>query len=171
MVAFLTPVKFLTELAILFYLTFLKNEVYLPSYYGFSGRSMRITFKWNTCKADPFGVSNGVRQGGVLSPILFTVYLDELLQRLTMLDIGCHIGHHYKGSLCYAEDIALLALSPSALRILLNECELLASEHNLFLFNAAKSQLICFRPSPKVNFLVDSFFLATYLNSQTLSLI
>lgn len=94
-------------------------------------------------------MSNGVRQGGVLSPILFTVYVDELLQRLSSLDIGCHVGHQYVGSLCYADDIALLAPSPSALRILLKECELFAADHNLT-FNAAKTQLICFRSSPKV---------------------
>ena len=77
-------------------------------------------------RSDPFGVSNGVRQGGVLSPILFTVYLDELLQRLTALGIGCHVGHHYVGSTCYADDIALLAPSSSALRVLLRECEIFA---------------------------------------------
>lgn len=33
--------------------------------------------------------------------------------------------------LCYADDIALLAPSPSALRALLRECELFAIEHNL----------------------------------------
>jgi hypothetical protein len=76
------------------------------------------------------------------------VYLDELLQRLTSLDIGCHVGHHYVGSLCrYVDDIALLAPSPSALRALLRKCELFAIEHN-----AAKTQLICFRSSPKVKF-------------------
>ena len=89
--------------------------------------------------SESFEVANGIRQGGVLSPILFAVYLDdtELLQRLTSLDIGCHVGHHYVGSLCYADDIALLAPSPSALRILLRECELFATEHNLQ-FNAAR---------------------------------
>ena len=92
-------------------------------------------------------MTNGVRQGGVLSPILFTVYLDELLQCLSSLDIGCHVGHHFVGSLCYADDIALLAPSPLALRIFLRECELF--DHNLT-FNAAKTQLICFRSSPKV---------------------
>ena len=94
---------------------------------------------------------------GVLSPILFTVYLDQLLQRLTSLHIGCHAGHHYVGSLCYADDIALLAPSPSALRILLRECELFATEHNLQ-FNAAKTQLICFRSSPEVKFTGKFFF-------------
>ena len=62
-----------------------------------------------------------------------------------------NVGHHYVGSLCYANNIALHAPSPSALRALLRECALFAIEHNL-LFNAAKTQLICFCPSPKVKF-------------------
>ena len=105
--------------------------------------------KWNSCSSLPLGVSNGVRQGGVLSPILFTVYLDELLQHLAQLDIGCHLGHHFVGSVCYADDIALLAPSPSALRMLLQECERFAADHNL-IFNAAKIQLICFSSNPKL---------------------
>ncbi len=36
--------------------------------------------RWNADLSASFNVSNGVRQGGVLSPILFTVYVDELLQ-------------------------------------------------------------------------------------------
>ena len=68
---------------------------------------------------------------------------------MSHLDIGCHIGHHYVGSVCYADDIALLAPSHSALRILLRECESFAADYNL-IFNAAKTHLICFRSSIKV---------------------
>ena len=59
--------------------------------------------------------------------------------------------------MCYADDIALLAPSPSALRVLFRECELFATEHNL-LFSAAKTQLICFHPSPKFKFIGKFFF-------------
>ena len=31
---------------------------------------------------DTVSISNGIKQGGVLSPVLFTVYMDELLVRL-----------------------------------------------------------------------------------------
>ena len=103
-------------------------------------KEQSCTVKWDSYVSDPFGVTNGVCQGGVLSPLLF---IDELLQRLSTLNIGCHVGHHYVGSLCYADDIALLAPSPSALRILLRECERFATDHNL-IFNAAKTQLIMF---------------------------
>ena len=61
-------------------------------------------------------VANGVRQGGILSPILFTVYIDELLQRLTNIGVGCHWKGMFAGCLCYADDLALLASFAHALR-------------------------------------------------------
>ena len=57
-----------------------------------------------------------MRQGGVLSPLLFAVYIDELLIRLERLRTGCYSGCFFVGALCYADDIVLLAPSPSALR-------------------------------------------------------
>ena len=82
-----------------------------------------------------FGVSNGVRQGVVLSPVLFTVYLDELLHRLSSLGVGCHFGGQFVGGIAYADDVTLLAPSPSALRTLLKEAQLFAAEFKLT-FNA-----------------------------------
>ena len=50
----------------------------------------------------------------------------------------------FAGSVCYADDIVLLAPCASALRTLLNICSSYASTHGLK-FNAEKTQLICFR--------------------------
>ena len=93
--------------------------------------------------SQPFGVSNGVRQGGVLSPILFTLYIDELINMLSQQDIGCHYGPYFCGVLGYADDIVLLSPSPCGLRCQLTTCETFASSFNLT-FNSSKSQLICF---------------------------
>ena len=38
-------------------------------------------------------MSNGVRQGGVLSPVLVSVYLDGLVQKLAASGVGCHWGN------------------------------------------------------------------------------
>ena len=73
-------------------------------------------------------MSNGVRQGGVLSPILFTVYIDDLLQEK---GVGCYWNQHFAGAVCYADDIALLAPSPSALRLMLSTCTSFAAAHCL----------------------------------------
>ena len=56
-----------------------------------------------------------VRQGGVLSPFLFAVYLDGLLEELSESDVGCYWGHLFAGAFCYADDVAPCA---SALRYL-----------------------------------------------------
>ena len=70
-------------------------------------------------KSPDFSVSNGVRQGGVLSPVLFTVYINRLLQDLQDQGIGCYWGKHYTGVFAYADNIVLLAPSASALRQML----------------------------------------------------
>ena len=54
---------------------------------------------------------NGFKQGGVLSPIFFTIYIGKLLVILRTTGIGCHIGSAYIGALSYADDITLLCPS------------------------------------------------------------
>ena len=102
-----------------------------------------MSVRWNGVQSESFHVSNGVRQGGVLSPVLFSVYINGLLCKLKERGVGCHFGCEFVGSVCYADDLALLAPSPSALRIMLGICEDFAREHGLK-FNAAKTQLIRF---------------------------
>ena len=82
-----------------------------------------MSVRWNGVLSESFHVSNGVRQGGVLSPVLFSVYVNGLLCKLKDSGVGCHLGCEFVGSVCYADDLALLAPSPSALRIMLNICE------------------------------------------------
>ena len=41
-----------------------------------------MAVRWNNEYSDSFGVSNGVKQGGVLSPIFFCIYIDNLLMSL-----------------------------------------------------------------------------------------
>ena len=43
--------------------------------------------RWNSAHSSFFGVVNGLKQGGMLSPDLFCVYTDDLLWKLTDLGI------------------------------------------------------------------------------------
>ena len=52
----------------------------------------QLRVRWNS---SPFKVSNGVRQGSVLSPILFSVYLDSLLVDLSKSGVGCYWGSFF----------------------------------------------------------------------------
>ena len=90
-----------------------------------------------------FKVTNGVHQGGVPSPILFTIYLDSLLECLQASGRGCYWDNHFACALCYADDLTILAPSPDAQKNDIADCEAFGQSHGLC-FNAAKTQLICF---------------------------
>ena len=108
------------------------------------GIHSKLSFSWGTSYSDKFGVSNGVHQGGVLSPVLFAIYLDTLLCQLQASDIGCSLGGVYAGTFAYANNVVLLAPSLSSLRLMLSICARYADLHGLS-FNPAKSQLVQFR--------------------------
>ena len=133
----------------------------------------------NSKKSDEFPASNGVRQGGVLSPILFTDYIDDLLLELKRQGIGCYWNKHFFGAICYADDLTLLAPSPSAaLHLMLNTCSSFATSHNL-IFNADKTQLIRFSRTPEalstmqlfLHIIVAIFRLRTQLSTLVISFI
>ncbi len=65
-----------------------------------------VTFNGNS--SDWFNVTNRVKEGAVLSPTLFGVYIDGMLHQLKESGIGCHIGDVYCGGLGYADDLTLL---------------------------------------------------------------
>ena len=121
-------------------------------------RTQQMKVQWDPkSTSDSFTVTNGVRQGGVLSPFLFAVYLDNLLCELSLSGVGCYWRLMFAGVFCFADDIVLLAPCASALRRMLAICTSFASSHGL-LFNTGKTQLILFRknasklPNDVINF-------------------
>ena len=82
-------------------------------------------------RSTPFKITNGTRQGSVLSPVLFSVYLDDLLKELRKLQLGCHIGGYWLGGCGYADDLILMAPSRDVLQRMIQVCEVYATEHNL----------------------------------------
>ena len=84
----------------------------------------------------PFTVTNGVRQGGVLSPYLFAVFLDELSIQLDSTRVGCTVGNMIVNHLRVADDICVFSPSISGLLCLLNICGDYATE---ITFNCKKT--------------------------------
>jgi hypothetical protein len=46
--------------------------------------------RWANIVSESFKVTNGVRQGGILSPLFFNVYVDDLSRNLASSNVGCH---------------------------------------------------------------------------------
>ena len=94
-------------------------------------RHQKCYVKWNNKKSAMFEISNGVRQGAILSPCLFCLYLDPLLKNLRNSGLGCQIGNLYFGALGYADDVILLSPSRESLQLMLNICQKFADKHSM----------------------------------------
>ena len=79
--------------------------------------------KWGNTRSEQFRIVNGTRQGSVLSPAFFSVYIDDLLCQLRKSGVGCHIGGKFFGAAGYADDIILLAPCRSAMEQMIKICE------------------------------------------------
>ena len=98
--------------------------------------------KWGTNYSFPFTITKGVRQGGVLSPYVFAVYLDEL----SMIQGGMHWGNMVVNHLMFADDICVFSPSISGSQCLLNICGDYAAEHENT-FNCKKTIGVLFCPT------------------------
>ena len=108
-----------------------------------------MTIKWNC----------SMSKGGVLSPILFGMYIDELLSLLRNSGYGCKVGHLYCGAIGYADDVSLI--SPSLM------CDIslaFASEFDIK-FNPMKCQLLYYGKCQNVSFDFDGVVICASANA------
>ena len=94
-------------------------------------RNQECHVKWGGKYSTRFSVRNGVRQGAVTSPILFSVYIDDLFQLLRNSGFGCHISNLFYACFGYADDLFLLSASRSGLQVLVKICEQFAKKKGL----------------------------------------
>ena len=68
-----------------------------------------VNVRLNDCQSK---VQRGVRQVSVLSPLLFSFYINEIIDKVSEVNYGCLLTYHKFNILCYADDIVRIA--PSA---------------------------------------------------------
>ena len=72
--------------------------------------------KWNGEVSTMFSLANGVRQGGVISAILYCFYVNDLFRILRQRSAGCWVNGYFHGIFGYSDDNFLLAPSLAALQ-------------------------------------------------------
>ena len=97
--------------------------------------------KWVGVYSRTINLQCGIRQGGVLSPYLFAIYIDSVIDKVQDSCIGCRFGSLFCNILMFADDILLLSPSVSAIQELLHLCECELNELDLAI-NARKSTCI-----------------------------
>ena len=76
--------------------------------------------KWGFVKSYFYELETGVRQGGVLSPFLFGIFIDDLVKFVNKANVGCKMGTSCAAIFLYADDVILLAPSVHVLQLLVN---------------------------------------------------
>ena len=94
--------------------------------------------RWGSTHSEFFPIGNGVKQGGILSPLLFNVYMDNLNLQLHRQSIGCSVGSTVENHMLYADDVVLFAPSAKGLQKLLDFSHTYSCNHDIE-FNPSKS--------------------------------
>ena len=94
-------------------------EVYKAVRNLYEGTTSKV--KWRGLVSKPFSIAQGVRQGGILSPDLYKLYINDLLKTYEKHPSSLRIGTTCVGSPTVADDVCLLSGTATGLQVMLNE--------------------------------------------------
>ena len=77
-----------------------------------------VNVRYKSSFSEKWKITNGVRQGGVLSGLFFTLYIDKLIENVSRSQYGCKLGMMPSNIIVYADDIVIHAPSRSGLKFL-----------------------------------------------------
>ena len=100
--------------------------------------NMSRTVKWNNHLSNVFDIPTGTKQGGILSPDFFAMYMHDLIEILKSSGFGCYVINVCIACLFFADDIVLLSPSRHGLQKLLDICITYCKKYCLY-FKVKKS--------------------------------
>lgn len=126
---------------------------------GINGKTWRLVRNWyegGTCSvlvdgaiSMPFTIERGVRQGSVLSPTLFNIVMDPLLELLESSGLGLCVNGLYGGAYLHADDVRTLSASVSSLQAQIN-IVLNFAKGNFLQLNPSKCEIVSFSQSNNI---------------------
>ena len=88
-----------------------------------------------------FVINRGVLQGSKLGPILFNLFINDLLEELNQSNLGAYIGPLHFAALGFADDIVLISDAPWKLQKLLDICSSWALKNEMT-FKTSKCKIM-----------------------------
>jgi hypothetical protein len=79
-------------------------------------RDMKSTVLVDGKRTREFGVGQGVKQGAVMSPLLYAIFVDGVVDALQKKGLGVVMDGIWVGAMLYADDMALLARTAEELQ-------------------------------------------------------
>ena len=110
----------------------------------FMNENQMVWIGLNGRRGEKWQIKNGTRQGGVLSGLLFNFYINDMLETVRQLDVGCSLRSIKFNIIGYADDIMILCPSANGLQFLIDKLYLMLSSLCLEV-NVDKSVYLIFR--------------------------
>ena len=130
-----------------------KAQSVLPTYCWFVMyewySDLTINIKWRGYYSKNIDVNIGTRQGGLSSPMLFNIFYQELIDRLSSEHCGISINKNSYNVFCYADDLILTSLTITGLQSLINISRNYITSHGLN-FNPSKTTCTTFGTTHQV---------------------
>lgn len=122
----------------------------LYEYYSISKAVVRVDGQTSCI----FKTTQGVKQGGTLSPFLFNYFMDGLLKECCDLEVGAHLGSNNVSCLAYCDDLLLISPVKNHMDKLLRTCFDFANNWKVK-FNASKSTSYSLKRPEGAHFSID----------------
>ena len=123
-------------------------DVNLVSMMAYWYANQQLCVRWISTFSQFFTTTNGTRQGGILSPYLFSRYVRDLLDEVVQSRCGCCIGDVMLNVLAYADDLVLLAPSWRAMQDLLHLLDRLSKSIDM---TCSTKKTVCMVFQPKMH--------------------